>query len=206
MKSKTIMKRMNTSLNKKSHFFAFVSRMKYINRWGLMRNTVKENLAEHSLQVAMVTHALALIKNKLFAGNINAEMAAVMAMYHDTSEIFTGDLPTPIKYFNPSIKAAYKEVEAVSSARLTEMLPDELMFDYKQILDNKVGEIQPLIKAADKICAYLKCIEEEKAGNTEFKKAKASLNKMIQDFNLPEVNYFMETFAPSFSLSLDELD
>ncbi len=190
------------------HFFALLSRMKYITRWGLMRNTQPENIQEHSLQVAMVAHALALIKNRFYGGNINADRVAVLAMFHDCNEIITGDLPTPIKYFNPEISKAYKAVERVSKDKLVSMLPDELKSDYSSILfhEERGGDCWRLVKAADRISAYIKCIEEVKAGNGEFKKASVSVLKSITEIDMPEVKYFMENFLPSFSLTLDELE
>ena len=192
----------------KYHFFAFLSRMKYITRWGLMRNTQTENIQEHSLQVAMIAHALALIKNRFYGGKINAEKVAVLGMYHDCDEIITGDMPTPIKYFNPEISKAYKAVEIVSRNKLLSMLPDELTESYRSILfnQNEDAECWKLVKAADRIAAYTKCIEEVKAGNKEFKRASDAILKSIQDIKLPEVAYFMEHFTPSYMLTLDELE
>jgi len=192
----------------KYHFFAFLSRMKYITRWGLMRNTQPENIQEHSLQVAIIAHALALIKNRFFGGAVNSDRVAVLAMFHDCNEIITGDLPTPIKYFNPEISKAYRDVEMVSKNKLLSMLPPELTEEYASIMlhQDDDGDSWKLVKAADRISAYIKCLEEEKAGNTEFKKARDSICKSIMDINLPEVRYFMENFMPSFSLTLDELE
>jgi len=182
--------------------------MKYITRWGLMRNTQPENIQEHSLQVAIIAHALAVIKNKFFNGDTNPERIAVLGVFHDCNEIITGDLPTPIKYHNPYISSAYKEIETVSKNKLLSMLPEELISTYASILfhDEKDAEGWKLVKAADRISAYIKCIEEEKAGNKEFRKASESIYKSIMELDLPEVNYFMEKFMPSFSLTLDELD
>lgn len=190
------------------HFFAFLSRMKYITRWGLMRNTQPENIQEHSLQVAVIAHSLAVIRNRLFGGNINAEQIAVLAIYHDCNEIITGDLPTPIKYFNPDISQAYKNVETISKNKLLSMLPEEIKDDYRSILFHEEidPEIWKIVKAADRISAYIKCLEEVKAGNKEFIKASGSIQKSILEIDLPEVRYFMETFIPSFSLTLDELE
>lgn len=192
----------------KYHFFAFLSRMKYITRWGLMRNTQPENIQEHSLQVAITAHALAVIKNRFFGGNVNPDRVAVLGMFHDCNEIITGDLPTPIKYFNPEINQAYRNVEIVSKNKLLSMLPEELAANYSPILfheDDDSG-CWKLVKAADRISAYIKCLEEEKAGNREFKKARESIYKTIMEIDLPEVRYFMESFIPSFSLTLDELE
>ena len=190
-----------------SHFFAYLSRMKFIQRWGLKRNTSPENIQEHSLQVAMVAHALAVIKNRKFDGNMNPERAALLAIYHDASEVLTGDLPTPIKYFNPEIKTAYKQIEAVAAHKLFNMIPDLLKPDYESLLleENAEETHLKLVKAADKICAYLKCLEEVKAGNREFSKAEIELKERVDQLDLPEVTYFMQTFVPSFHLTLDEL-
>ncbi len=194
-------------MKKNYHFFAFLSRMKYITRWGLMRNTSTENIQEHSLQVSMLAHALAVISNTCFNGNVNPDRVAVLAIYHDSNETLTGDLPTPIKYFNPSIQRAYKELEDVSKTKLLSMLPDELKGEYQKILffDENSAEGR-IVKAADRLSAYIKCVEEEKAGNTEFKKAAASILKKIHDMQMPEVDYFMEHFIPGFRLTLDELN
>ncbi|MCX8128715.1 MAG: 5'-deoxynucleotidase [Clostridia bacterium] len=192
----------------KFHFFAFLSRMKYIARWGLMRNTQPENIQEHSLQVAVIAHALALIRNRFFKGSINPERIAVLGMFHDCNEIITGDMPTPIKYFNPEISKAYKDIENISKNKMLSMLPEELVEDYSSILfhEDNDPECWKIVKAADRISAYIKCIEEVKAGNREFKKASESILKSINEINLPEVKYYMENFIPSFSLTLDELE
>ncbi len=190
------------------NFFAFLARMKYINRWGLMRNTQSENIQEHSHQVALIAHALAIIKNKFYNGGVNPERTAILAMFHDCNETITGDMPTPIKYFNPEISRAFKDVENLATNKLLSMLPEEIVDSYSSILlhDEKEKELWSLVKAADRISAYIKCIEEEKAGNTEFKKAGDSILKTINDIDSPEVNYFMENFIPSFHLTLDELE
>lgn len=173
-----------------------------------MRNTQPENIQEHSLQVAIVAHALAAIKNRYFEGSLNADRIAVLGMFHDCNEIITGDMPTPIKYFNPEINQAYKNVETVSRNKLLSMLPTELSEDYRSILfhEDSDPESWKLVKAADRIAAYIKCLEENKAGNKEFKKAGDSIYKSIMEIDLPEVRYFMEHFMPSFSLTLDELE
>lgn len=193
---------------KKGHFYAYLSRMKYINRWGLMRNTLPENIQEHSLQVAIIAHALAVISNTYYNGKIDADKTAVMGMFHDSNEIITGDLPTPIKYYNPEINTAYKQIENISKEKLLAMLPDEMRGAYKEIYFSKDTdcEIKRIVKAADKIAAYIKCIEEEKAGNAEFKKAGDSIYKIIMKNKSPEVEYFMKNFIPSFYLTLDEID
>lgn len=191
-----------------SHFFAYMSRMKLIKRWGLMRNTTPENIQEHSLQVALIAHGLAVIKNKVFGGNMNPERVMALAVYHEASEVITGDLATPIKYFNPEIKKAYKEIEDVASQRLYQMLPEELRKDFEPYLFHRPGDVEnwALVKAADKISAYLKCVEELKTGNKEFTKAEKTIRKDIAKIDLPEVKYFLENFVPSFSLTLDELN
>jgi len=194
-------------MNRHYHFFAFLSRMKHITRWGLMRNTNTENIQEHSLQVSMLAHALAVISNTCFHGSVNPDRAAILAVYHDSNETLTGDLPTPIKYFNPSIEKAYKDLEDISKNKLLSMLPDEMKSAYQGILffDEASAEGR-IVKAADRLSAYIKCVEEEKAGNTEFKKAAAAILKKLTDMQMPEVNYFMEHFIPGFSLTLDELN
>ncbi len=189
----------------KFHFFAYMARMKYIKRWGLMNSVKEENIQEHSLQTAMIAHALALISNRYFDGHVDAEHIAAIAMYHETSEVLTGDLSTPIKYFNPKIKTAYKEIEKIANEKLLQMLPDELRPEYEKLILDYTPEEYKLVKAADKICAYLKCVEEMKSGNLEFREAKNSLWHEIQKMHLAEVDYFMENFGESFELSLDSL-
>ncbi len=194
-------------MKKPYHFFAFLSRMKHITRWGLMRNTSTENIQEHSLPVSMLAHALAVIRNTCFDGNINPDRVAVLAVYHDSNETLTGDLPTPIKYYNPSIEKAYKDLEDVSKNKLLSMLPNALKPEYQSILFfNEASAEGKIVKAADRLSAYIKCLEEEKAGNTEFKKAAASILQKIKDMKMPEVDYFMEHFIPGFKLTLDELN
>ncbi|CRY54718.1 nucleotidase YfbR%2C HD superfamily [Yersinia intermedia] len=190
-----------------SHFFAHLSRLKLINRWPLMRNVRTENVSEHSLQVAFVAHALAIIKNRKFNGNLNADRIALLAMYHDASEVITGDLPTPIKYYNPQIAHEYKKIEKVAQQKLIEMLPKELQHDFRCLLDEHYysEEEKALVKQADALCAYLKCLEELSAGNNEFIQAKVRLEKTLAIRQSPEMDYFMEVFVPSFSLSLDEI-
>lgn len=191
-----------------SHFFAYLSRMRFIKRWGLMHNTYPENIQEHSLRVAMVAHALGVIRNRMFEGNINAERTAVLALYHDASEVLTGDLPAPVKYFNPEIKTAYKAIEAAAARKLFGMVPQVLKADYQALfLEEDTDRVhQDLIMAADKLCAYLKCLEEIGAGNQEFSKAEKALRASVAGLDLPEVQYFLDTFVPSFRLTLDELD
>jgi 5'-deoxynucleotidase len=190
-----------------SHFFAYLSRMKFIKRWGLMHNTYAENVQEHSLQVAQIAHALALIRNRLFGGSVSAERVALLALFHDASEVLTGDLPSPIKYFNPEIQRAYREIEASAAVRLVEMVPGELADDYRRILMPEPSDAEHLeiVKAADKLCAYIKCLEETAAGNREFGKAEQALARTIEHLPHPEVHYFLKVFAPSFRLTLDEL-
>ncbi|MBA0167209.1 MULTISPECIES: 5'-deoxynucleotidase [Pectobacterium] len=190
-----------------SHFFAHLSRLKLISRWPLMRNVRTENVSEHSLQVAFVAHALAVIKNRKFEGDLNAERIALLAMYHDASEVLTGDMPTPIKYYNAQIAHEYKKIEKIAQQKLVEMLPEELQQDYQMLLDDNYTseEERAIVKQADALCAYLKCLEELSAGNTEFTLAKARLEKTLQLRHSPEMDYFMTVFVPSFSLSLDEI-
>ena len=189
----------------RSHFFAYISRMRFIQRWALMRNTAPENVQEHSHQVAVLAHALAVIRNEKFGGHLDPGAVAAAALYHDASEILTGDMPTPIKYDNPAIRSAYKDVEKVASRRLLEMLPPELRPAYEPILLETDGEIRRVVKAADKLSAYIKCVEELKAGNNEFREAAAQTRRALEGYGLPEVKYFLETFMESFSLTLDEL-
>lgn len=192
---------------KPSHFFAHLSRLKLINRWPLMRNVRTENVSEHSLQVAFVAHALAVIKNRLFAGQINAEKVALMAMYHDASEVLTGDMPTPTKYSNPRITSEYKKLEKIAQHKLISMLPAELQADFQIFIDDDYysEDERHLVKQADALCAYLKTIEEMSAGNNEFKLAQQRLEKTLHERQSPEMDYFMQIFVPSFSLSLDEI-
>ncbi len=189
----------------KSHFFAYVSRMRFIQRWALMRNTAPENVQEHSHQAAVLAHALAVIRREKFGGTIDPGMAAAAALFHDASEILTGDLPTPIKYDNPAIQTAYKDVEAVAEAKLLAMLPEELQAAYRPLLINTDPELGALVKAADKLSAHIKCLEELKAGNNEFRDAAQQTREALKACRLPELDYFLETFLPSFSLTLDQL-
>ena len=189
----------------KSHFFAYISRMRFIQRWALMRNTAAENVQEHSHQVAVLAHALAVIRNEKFGGLVDAGAVAVVALYHDASEILTGDMPTPIKYDNPAIRRAYKAVEAVAERKLVKFLPEELRSTYEDIVTPVDEDVVVLVKAADKLSAHIKCLEELKAGNNEFREAAAQTRKALEEYDLPEVRYFMETFLDSFTLTLDEL-
>ena len=189
------------------HFFAYLSRMKLIKRWSLMRNIAPENIAEHSLQVAVIAHALALIGNTYFGEDTDIGTITQLALFHDAGEVLIGDLPTPVKYFNPQIKEAYGQIEEVAKHKLLNMLPIELSHAYKPLIFPKINKNQRLIKAADKIAAYLKCVEESAAGNGEFARAEeATLTDIAQYHDLPAVGYFMEHFAPSFRKTLDELD
>ena len=190
-----------------SHFFAFLSRMKFIKRWGLMHSNYPENIQEHSMRVAMIAHALAVIRNRRFGGSVNPERTATLALYHDVSEVLTGDLPTPIKYYNPGMQSAYHAIEANARKSLLELVPRDLRADYQTLLVNSSSdqEHHQLIRGADKLCAYIKCLEEARAGNQEFKQAERALRQTLDDMDLPELDYFLETFLPSFSLTLDEL-
>ena len=190
-----------------SHLFAYLSRMKFIRRWGLMHNTYPENIQEHSLRVAMIAHALAVIRNRLFDGHVNPERAAVLALYHDAGEVLTGDLPAPVKYFNPQIRAAYRAIEAAAHEKLLALVPDALQEDYRPLFLPQESDRAhwAIVKAADKICAYVKCLEETAAGNGEFAQAEQSLRASVDTLDLPEARYFLETFAPSFRLTLDDL-
>jgi 5'-deoxynucleotidase len=190
-----------------SHFFAYLSRMRFIGRWGLMHSTRPENLQEHSLRVAMIAHALGVVRNRLFAGGVSPERLAVLALYHDAAEVLTGDLPRPVKYFNPEIETSYRRIETMARERLLGMVPDTLRADYATLLrpETASGVEESLVKAADKLCAYMKCLEEVTAGNREFAEAEKALRHTIDAIDLPEVRYFAQTFVPSFRLTLDEL-
>jgi 5'-deoxynucleotidase len=182
--------------------------MKFIKRWGLMHNTYSENVQEHSLRVAQIAHSLALVRNRRFGGKVDPNRVAVLAIFHDAGEVLTGDLPSPIKYFNPDIRNAYRAIESSASTRLLAMVPGELATDYRDVLvpgDPGDEEHVEIVKAADKLCAYIKCLEEMAAGNKEFTKAEQALEKAVKAIELPEVKYFLETFVPSFRLTLDEL-
>ncbi|MBR2480016.1 MAG: 5'-deoxynucleotidase [Clostridia bacterium] len=189
------------------NFYAYLNRMKYIKRWSLMHSIVNENIMEHSEQVAQIAHALAMINNKIYGGNANADRCVTLAVFHECSEVITGDLPTPIKYYNEEIKVAYKDLEAVANNKLLTMLPEEFRLDYKDVIDPNTDTIEyKLSKSADKISAYVKCLEELKSGNKEFQKAEKSIKKELENSPLPEVKYFMENFIPGFKKTLDELD
>lgn len=191
-----------------SRFYAYLSRMKHIFRWSLMKNSQQESLSVHTLDTAVIAHALGLLRNRRFGGSCDVERLVLLAIYHDCSEIITGDMPTPIKYYNPEIKEAYKKVESVANRKLIEMLPEDLRADYAPLLEHsrEDPELLKLLKAADKISALVKCVEEENSGNKEFSKAKLSIMKAIEDMRLPEADTFIEEFLPSYGLTIDELN
>ena len=191
-----------------SNFFAMISRMKYIDRWALMRNSVQENISEHSLEVGMIAHLLATMHNVRFGGSLNADRAALIGMYHDSSEILTGDMPTPVKYYNPEIRDAFKAVENIAQEKLLSMLPEDLRDTYRPIFFKEEGDeyLWRLVKAADKISGLIKCIEEEKYGNTEFVSAKRSQEEAIRGMQIPEADMFLDEFLPSYYKTLDELN
>ena len=189
-----------------SSFFSMIFRMKYITRWGLMNNKRSENLSEHSLEVAMIAHCLATIGNKRLSKDLDADHIAVMGLFHDCTEIITGDMPTPVKYYNEEIRRTYKEIERTAAKELVKLLPEDMKDIYEPLL-NERGNTEyeaRLVKAADKICAYIKCIDEIRMGNDEFNKARSSAAKAIAALQLPEADIFMEEFAPSYALTLDE--
>lgn len=191
---------------KNNYFYAMLSRMKYINRWGLMRNTRNENLSEHSLEVAFIAHALGVINNEVFCGDINAERLAVLGMYHDVTEIITGDMPTPVKYYSPYIRNAYKEVEQVANEQMLSGLPEVLRARYEGLLletENEAG-LWEYVKAADRISAYIKCIEEKKMGNSDFLEAEKTIYNSIRDMKIKEADYYMKEYIPAFFKTLDE--
>ena len=189
-----------------NEFFALMGRMRYITRWGLMRNTFSENISEHSHITAVLAHALALIRRDILQlPGPDPERCAVAALYHDASEILTGDLPTPIKYYNPDIKTAYKQVERVAGERLLEMLPPELRESYAPLVLEDDRELEPIVKAADKLSAHIKCLEEQKAGNTEFDTAAKQTWEAMRAMKLPELDWFLEHCLSPFSLNLDQL-
>lgn len=189
-----------------SNFFAMVNRMKLIDRWALMRNTSKENIAEHSQSVAVIAHALAVIGNKKFQKNYNAERVCLLALYHDTTEVITGDMPTPVKYYNDDIQDVYKDIERIAGERLLAMLPEEFRPDYIPLFEKQPEdeELWVLVKAADRISALIKCIEECRMGNLEFEKALHAQEKLIDEIQLDEVKYFREHFLSGYYLTLDE--
>ena len=188
------------------NFFAMVNRMKYIDRWALMPNANKENIAEHSHSVAVIAHVLALIGNREFGKNYNPERAALLALYHDTTEVITGDMPTPVKYYNDEIKSVYKDIEKTAGDRLLKMLPDDYKQDYVPLFhkSDEDKQLWKLVKAADKISALVKCIEENRMGNREFDIALKSQEQKIADIDMPEVKFFSEHFLKAYYLTLDE--
>ena len=189
-----------------NEFYALLGRMRYITRWGLMRNTFSENIQEHSHQVAVLAHALALIRREILGlPTPDPDRCAVAALYHDASEILTGDLPTPIKYYNPDIKDAYKQVERIAGNRLLDMLPQQLRESYEHLVLEDDKDLEPIVKGADKLSAYIKCVEEQKAGNTEFDSAAAVTMQALKTMGREEMDWFIENCLPAFSLNLDQL-
>ena len=187
-------------------FNALVARMKYISRWGLMRSSRTETLSEHTADAAILAHTLCLVAQTEFGRNVRPETVAVAALYHDASEIMTGDMPTPIKYINPEIREAYRKVEEVAVQKLLAMLPPELRPIYENILRPADAEVEKLVKAADKLSAHIKCLEELKAGNEEFRQAARQTAEALESYDMPELRYFREHFLGSFQLTLDEME
>ena len=189
-----------------NEFYALMGRMRYITRWGLMRNTFSENIAEHSHQVSVLAHALALIRRDILKlPTPDPDRCAVAALYHDASEILTGDLPTPIKYYNPVIKEAYKQVERIAGNRLLDMLPQELRASYEHYVLEDDEALEPFVKAADKLSAHIKCLEEQKAGNTEFDTAAKQTWESLKEMGRPELDWFLDNCLPAFALNIDQL-
>lgn len=189
-------------------FFAMLSRMRYIDRWALMRNSVTENISEHSLETAVIAHALCLIGNRRLGKHLDADRAAVIALFHDAAEIITGDMPTPVKYFDSEIRSAYRRIEEDAVRQLLDRLPEDLRDEYARCLmpdPGKEGELTGIVRAADKISALIKCLEEEKAGNREFQSAAQSTRAKIAAMHIPEADIFLEEFIPAYSCTLDEL-
>ena len=186
-------------------FFALAARMRNIRRWGLMRNSFEENLLEHSQMTAVLAHALAVIRRDVFGLDADPDGAAAAALFHDMSEIITGDMPTPVKYLNEDIRRSYKAVESQAEAQLLQLLPGEMRPAYVELLRGGSGETHDLVKAADKLAAYIKCIEELRAGNEEFRSAEAQIRQTLEASELPEIAYFMKRFLPAFGMTLDEL-
>ena len=188
----------------RSKFYAYLSRLRWIKRWGLMRNAEPENVMEHSWEVAVIAHALALIRNQFYQGQVDANAIATAALFHDASEVLTGDLPTPIKYFSSSLTVAYRQIEAIACEELISMLPDTLQSSYKTLLSDEQPEgHHQIIKAADTLSAYLKCLAELRAGNLEFKITAGELEQKLKATRLPEVAYFMKSFVPDCAIPLD---
>lgn len=188
-----------------SHFFALLFRSKHIKRWGLMRNTSNENVAEHCFNVSIVAHALCVIANEYFGGELNPERAATLGLFHEAGEVITGDLATPIKYFSPEFRSEFQKIENIANAGLLEKLPEELRTTYTPLVIQEPDEYYKIVKAADKLCAYIKCLEELAVGNTEFSDAASRIKKELDGCQLPEVKFFIDNFLPSFELSLDKL-
>lgn len=194
--------------NDEYSFFAMMSRLRYIDRWMLMRNSREESLSEHSLDVAMLAHALCIIGNRRFGRNLDCEKAAMIGMFHDVSEIITGDMPTPVKYFNEDIKHIYKDIESDACKKLLSLLPEDMKEDYRKLLmpeDGKLEYERRLVKGADKLSAFIKCIEEKKAGNNEFVSAEKTTLETIHRLQLPEVEIFLNEFIPSYGKTLDDM-
>ena len=187
------------------NFFAYISRMRYIERWSLMRNSLPENIQEHSHMVAVLAHALGIIRRDIFHQPCDPDKCAAAALYHDCSEILTGDLPTPIKYHSPEIMQAYKQVEEIANEKLMSTLPKELRAAFAPYMQEDDEEVKAIVKAADKLSAYIKCIEERKAGNNEFLSAEKQTKAKLDESSMPELKYFLENFIPAFELTLDEL-
>ncbi|MDF2961002.1 MAG: 5-nucleotidase [Paenibacillus sp.] len=191
-----------------SHFFAYMYRLRYIERWSLMRNVVKENVAEHSYHVAILTHVLCTIGNEEFGRNLPTDRIVSMALFHDATEVFTGDIPTPVKHHNPKILSNFRDIEQLAAERMLDMIPEKLRPVYKPLIDTKKGgnaDLKKYVKAADLLDAYLKCVTELSAGNKEFGSAKKQIEQSIQEMNMPEMQYFLEHLAPSLEKTLDEL-
>ena len=197
-------------MSKKSYnFFAYMARMKLIRRWGLMKSVTDENIAEHSAQVAQIAHAIALIKNKKFGGDLDVNKVATIALYHETSEVLTGDLPTPIKYYNSAIRTSYKDIEHTANQKLLSMLPEEFREDYEEIVEIDADSYEhKIVKAADKLSAYIKAVEEMQSGNREFAMAEKALKKEVDAYaaQMPELALFCEYYLDSFKKTLDELE
>lgn len=188
------------------HFFAYAARLRHIRRWGLMRSAVPENDAEHSLQVAMIAHGLAVIARDKYQRDVDPEHVLAIAVYHDATEVITGDLPTPVKYQSEELRGAYRSIEDIAAEKLTAMLPEDMRAEFRPYLQGGSDYAHQLVKAADKISAYVKCLEEERAGNHEFNAAGESIRRSIEQIDMPEVQDFVRTFVPSFKLTLDELN
>jgi 5'-deoxynucleotidase len=191
--------------NESYSFFALAFRQKYIRRWGLMRSTIPENLSEHSSETALIAHALAVIGNTYFGKNYDCGKVAAAALFHDITEIFTGDLPTPVKYFNDSMRESYRQIENDAANKLTEKLPPPMQSAYTEMMNPTDADTIRLVKTADKLCAYIKCVEEVKGGNGEFANAEKSVYQSIIGYDSPELSFFLENFLPPFTGTLDEM-